>query len=241
MWSLSAGDLDLISVLKRRLWWSAEGQIQLYDDREQQLLTGIISHVTRQHSAEYWCGVHLIKDTRASSHESSSVLQVQMAFSLIFIRMPLIITASSHSASLCALNHVSWLFKEREQVHLRCSVCLTENNHKYTVKKRKFPYNCSWLQSKVQFLCRIMLFCSMKNCKQSLDKFVLYILFLISLFKCWVPADLDSVWKQLFWCFSSVWCCRISWSFGHSIAQVFIFIFLTWSSVLLWMQYENSF
>ncbi|KAF4118117.1 hypothetical protein G5714_000168 [Onychostoma macrolepis] len=37
--------------------WSAEGQIQLYDDREQQLLTGTISHVTRQHSAEYWCGV----------------------------------------------------------------------------------------------------------------------------------------------------------------------------------------
>ncbi len=37
--------------------WSAEGQIQLYDDREQQLLTGIISHVTRQHSSEYWCGV----------------------------------------------------------------------------------------------------------------------------------------------------------------------------------------
>ncbi|KAL1281374.1 hypothetical protein QQF64_000177 [Cirrhinus molitorella] len=37
--------------------WSAEGQIQLYDDREQQLLTGTISHVTQQHSAEYWCGV----------------------------------------------------------------------------------------------------------------------------------------------------------------------------------------
>ncbi|XP_042573165.1 uncharacterized protein LOC122135951 [Cyprinus carpio] len=31
--------------------------MQLYDDREQQLLTGIISHVTQQHSAEYWCGV----------------------------------------------------------------------------------------------------------------------------------------------------------------------------------------
>uniref|UniRef100_A0A9J7Z324 Ig-like domain-containing protein n=1 Tax=Cyprinus carpio carpio TaxID=630221 RepID=A0A9J7Z324_CYPCA len=37
--------------------WSAEGQMQLYDDREQQLLTGIISHVTQRHSAEYWCGV----------------------------------------------------------------------------------------------------------------------------------------------------------------------------------------
>ncbi|RXN23322.1 polymeric immunoglobulin receptor-like protein [Labeo rohita] len=44
------------SVKKNRSW-SAEGQIQLYDDREQQLLTGTISHVTQQHSAEYWCGV----------------------------------------------------------------------------------------------------------------------------------------------------------------------------------------
>ncbi|RXN35503.1 polymeric immunoglobulin receptor-like protein [Labeo rohita] len=44
------------SVKKNRRW-SAEGQIQLYDDREQQLLTGTISHVTQQHSAEYWCGV----------------------------------------------------------------------------------------------------------------------------------------------------------------------------------------
>ncbi|KAL0153206.1 hypothetical protein M9458_051491, partial [Cirrhinus mrigala] len=44
------------SVKKNRIW-SAEGQIQLYDDREQQLLTETISHVTQQHSAEYWCGV----------------------------------------------------------------------------------------------------------------------------------------------------------------------------------------
>uniref|UniRef100_A0A672MDS2 Ig-like domain-containing protein n=1 Tax=Sinocyclocheilus grahami TaxID=75366 RepID=A0A672MDS2_SINGR len=44
------------SVKKSRRW-SAEGQMQLYDDREQQLLTGTISHVTQQHSAEYWCGV----------------------------------------------------------------------------------------------------------------------------------------------------------------------------------------
>ncbi|KAK2909448.1 hypothetical protein Q8A67_005285 [Cirrhinus molitorella] len=43
--------------LKESRRWSAEGQIQLYDDREQQLLTGTISHVTQQHSAEYWCGV----------------------------------------------------------------------------------------------------------------------------------------------------------------------------------------
>ncbi|XP_073699115.1 polymeric immunoglobulin receptor-like isoform X1 [Garra rufa] len=60
--------------------WSAEGQIQLYDDREQQLLTGTISHVTQQHSAEYWCGVQsdqghksfitrvLINITEANSH-----------------------------------------------------------------------------------------------------------------------------------------------------------------------------
>ncbi|XP_050956752.1 polymeric immunoglobulin receptor-like [Labeo rohita] len=43
--------------VKENRRWSAEGQIQLYDDREQQLLTGTISHVTQQHSAEYWCGV----------------------------------------------------------------------------------------------------------------------------------------------------------------------------------------
>ncbi|XP_048054326.1 uncharacterized protein LOC125273100, partial [Megalobrama amblycephala] len=30
--------------------WSPEGKIQLYDDREEQLLTGSISHVTEQHS-----------------------------------------------------------------------------------------------------------------------------------------------------------------------------------------------
>ncbi|KAG1955799.1 polymeric immunoglobulin receptor-like [Pimephales promelas] len=36
--------------------WRDEGKIQLYDDREQQLLTGRISHVTEEDS-EYWCGV----------------------------------------------------------------------------------------------------------------------------------------------------------------------------------------
>ncbi|XP_077052852.1 CMRF35-like molecule 8 isoform X2 [Siphateles boraxobius] len=36
--------------------WRDEGKIQLYDDREQQLLTGSISHVTEEDS-EYWCGV----------------------------------------------------------------------------------------------------------------------------------------------------------------------------------------
>ncbi|XP_067274530.1 uncharacterized protein [Pseudorasbora parva] len=36
--------------------WRSEGKIQLYDDREERLLTGSISHVTEQHS-EYWCGV----------------------------------------------------------------------------------------------------------------------------------------------------------------------------------------
>ncbi|KAG1955802.1 CMRF35-like molecule [Pimephales promelas] len=36
--------------------WRDEGKIQLYDDREQQLLMGRISHVTEEDS-EYWCGV----------------------------------------------------------------------------------------------------------------------------------------------------------------------------------------
>ncbi|XP_051758364.1 polymeric immunoglobulin receptor-like isoform X2 [Ctenopharyngodon idella] len=63
--------------------WSPEGKIQLYDDREKQLLTGRISHVTEQHS-EYWCGVQsdqrhksfitrvLINPTETSSSSSSS-------------------------------------------------------------------------------------------------------------------------------------------------------------------------
>ncbi|XP_051741953.1 uncharacterized protein LOC127508231 [Ctenopharyngodon idella] len=63
--------------------WSPEGKIQLYDDREEQLLTGSISHVTEQHS-EYWCGVQsdqghksfitrvLISVTETSSSSSSS-------------------------------------------------------------------------------------------------------------------------------------------------------------------------
>ncbi|KAK7161043.1 hypothetical protein R3I94_003882 [Phoxinus phoxinus] len=36
--------------------WRDEGKIRLYDDREQQILTGSISHVTEEDS-EYWCGV----------------------------------------------------------------------------------------------------------------------------------------------------------------------------------------
>ncbi|XP_051722865.1 polymeric immunoglobulin receptor-like isoform X7 [Ctenopharyngodon idella] len=65
--------------------WSPEGKIQLYDDREEQLLTGRISHVTEQHS-EYWCGVQsdqghksfitrvLIDVTEQTSTPSSSSL-----------------------------------------------------------------------------------------------------------------------------------------------------------------------
>lgn len=36
---------------------NAEGKIQLYDDREEQLLTATVSHESPEHSAEYWCGV----------------------------------------------------------------------------------------------------------------------------------------------------------------------------------------
>ncbi|XP_048067024.1 polymeric immunoglobulin receptor isoform X2 [Megalobrama amblycephala] len=43
------------SVTKKSKWIN-KGKIKLYDDREKQLLTGSISHVTEQHS-EYWCGV----------------------------------------------------------------------------------------------------------------------------------------------------------------------------------------
>ncbi len=72
--------------------WSAAGHIQLYDDREQQLLTGIISHVT-QHSAEYWCGV------QSEGHKSfiTRVL-IRVTGTDDVLRMSLIITASFHSA-----------------------------------------------------------------------------------------------------------------------------------------------
>ncbi|XP_051730959.1 uncharacterized protein LOC127502223 isoform X40 [Ctenopharyngodon idella] len=44
------------SSVTKKSKWIRKGKIQLYDDREEQLLTGSISHVTEQHS-EYWCGV----------------------------------------------------------------------------------------------------------------------------------------------------------------------------------------
>ncbi|XP_048064775.1 polymeric immunoglobulin receptor-like [Megalobrama amblycephala] len=43
------------SVTKKSKWIN-KGKIKLFDDREKQLLSGSISHVTEQHS-EYWCGV----------------------------------------------------------------------------------------------------------------------------------------------------------------------------------------
>ncbi|RXN08091.1 polymeric immunoglobulin receptor-like protein [Labeo rohita] len=76
--------------VKENRRWSAEGQIQLYDDREQQLLTGTISHVTQQHSAEYWCGVQ-----SDQGHKSfiTRVLISVTGFSLIIplILVPLVL------------------------------------------------------------------------------------------------------------------------------------------------------
>ncbi|XP_058628105.1 CMRF35-like molecule 9 [Onychostoma macrolepis] len=100
------------SVEERRRW-SAEGQIQLYDDREQQLLTGTISHVTRQHSAEYWCGVQSdqghksfitrvlvsvtdVPETTSSPPPSSSS---SSASSFSSVTSPLITTVSNTSPS----------------------------------------------------------------------------------------------------------------------------------------------
>ncbi|XP_067250198.1 polymeric immunoglobulin receptor-like [Chanodichthys erythropterus] len=78
------------SVKKSRRW-SPEGKIQLYDDREKQLLSGSISHVTEQHS-EYWCGVQSdqghksfitrvqirVTDFYGTSSSSSSVSSVEL-------------------------------------------------------------------------------------------------------------------------------------------------------------------
>ncbi|KAK2909444.1 hypothetical protein Q8A67_005281 [Cirrhinus molitorella] len=102
--------------------WSAEGQIQLYDDREQQLLTGTISHVTQQHSAEYWCGVQsdqghksfitrvrisvtdipkttLSQPPPLSSPSSSSPSSSLSVSSLSSVRTPLITGVSNSSPS----------------------------------------------------------------------------------------------------------------------------------------------
>ncbi|KAK2909447.1 hypothetical protein Q8A67_005284 [Cirrhinus molitorella] len=70
--------------------WSAEGQIQLYDDREQQLLTGTISHVTQQHSAEYWCGV------QSDQGHKSFLTRVRIN---VTVRTPLITEVSKLSLS----------------------------------------------------------------------------------------------------------------------------------------------
>ncbi|RXN35501.1 polymeric immunoglobulin receptor-like protein [Labeo rohita] len=79
--------------VKENRRWSAEGQIQLYDDREQQLLTGTISHVTQQHSAEYWCGVqsdqgHKSFITRVLINVTGSSLIIP----LVLVLLALIIT-----------------------------------------------------------------------------------------------------------------------------------------------------
>ncbi len=81
--------------VKENRRWSAEGQIQLYDDREQQLLTGIISHVTRQHSAEYWCGV------QSDQGHKSFITRVLVSDTGTgdFLRMPLIIHSADHCVS----------------------------------------------------------------------------------------------------------------------------------------------
>ncbi|XP_067260310.1 polymeric immunoglobulin receptor-like [Chanodichthys erythropterus] len=74
--------------------WSPGGKIQLYDDREEQLLTGSISHVTEQDS-EYWCGVQsdqghksfitrvLIHVTEQTSTPSSSSFSSSASFSSV--------------------------------------------------------------------------------------------------------------------------------------------------------------
>ncbi|RXN08089.1 polymeric immunoglobulin receptor-like protein [Labeo rohita] len=76
--------------VKENRRWSAEGQIQLYDDREQQLLTGTISHVTQQHSAEYWCGVqsdqgHKSFITRVLINVTNSSLIISLVLVLLVL------------------------------------------------------------------------------------------------------------------------------------------------------------
>ncbi|XP_043103381.1 polymeric immunoglobulin receptor-like [Puntigrus tetrazona] len=74
--------------------WSAEGQIQLYDDREQRLLTGTISHVTPRHSAEYWCGV------QSDQEHKSFITRVLLRVTDILETSTPSSTSSSSSSSL---------------------------------------------------------------------------------------------------------------------------------------------
>ncbi|CAM4451268.1 unnamed protein product [Leuciscus chuanchicus] len=55
-WTSGADLCAKETSVKESRRWRDEGKIRLYDDREQQLLTGSISHVTEEDS-EYWCGV----------------------------------------------------------------------------------------------------------------------------------------------------------------------------------------
>ncbi|XP_051758371.1 polymeric immunoglobulin receptor-like isoform X8 [Ctenopharyngodon idella] len=64
--------------------WIHEGKIQLYDDREKQLLTGRISHVTEQHS-EYWCGV------QSDQGHKSFITQVQISVTGSSLIIPLVL------------------------------------------------------------------------------------------------------------------------------------------------------
>ncbi|XP_016371970.1 uncharacterized protein LOC107711496, partial [Sinocyclocheilus rhinocerous] len=78
---------------------TSEGHIQLYDDREQQLLTGTISHVTQQHSAEYWCGVQ--SDQGHKSFITRVLLRVTGESPLISFASP--VTGSSLIISVSVL------------------------------------------------------------------------------------------------------------------------------------------
>ncbi|RXN09878.1 polymeric immunoglobulin receptor-like protein [Labeo rohita] len=79
--------------VKENRRWSAEGQIQLYDDREQQLLTGTISHVTQQHSAEYWCGVQSDQGHKSFiTRVLISVTGFSLIIPLVLVLLALIIT-----------------------------------------------------------------------------------------------------------------------------------------------------
>ncbi|XP_067241023.1 polymeric immunoglobulin receptor-like [Chanodichthys erythropterus] len=102
------------SSVTKKSKWIREGKIQLYDDREEQLLTGSISHVTEQHS-EYWCGVQsdqghksfitrvLIRVTGTSSTPSSPPSSSSAA-SFSSVQSSAFTGVSRTSTSLASLN-----------------------------------------------------------------------------------------------------------------------------------------
>ncbi|ROI74386.1 Polymeric immunoglobulin receptor [Anabarilius grahami] len=91
------------SVTKKNKWIH-KGKIKLFDDREKQLLTGRISHVTEQHS-EYWCGVQsdqghksFITRVQINVTDSSLIIPLVLFFLVLIIAGLLLLFFCKHQS-----------------------------------------------------------------------------------------------------------------------------------------------